>query len=327
MNGGTTGETREYALSEVIGFVLLLGVVVAVMAIWMLYVVPVNGREAEITHMNSVKDEFTNYKISLDSLWVNSPPGASYSQEGVTLSTSMNLGTGGGNSQVSGLFLPMMNPIPASAVLSIQPGAGDTQDTLNITTVGPSRPLTTFSYPMTTLKYQSQNNYWIQQVYYYQDGGVFLSQFDGTTCRVAPPMTFNTNIDMTSNVKITPISLLGSGSMGGNGPVRVDSQMNAINTSNVITKEPEYWVRTCVTVSNYTTARMWLDVFNNTRRIGTIYDSRNYTVSNSSPTDVPGWASITIKGPYDDSVNPDVYLSIMPVQYIVTINNIVSNLN
>ncbi len=81
---------EERALSEVIGFVLLLGLIVAAFSLWMLFVVPVNGREEEITQMNNVKDRFTDYKISLDSLWTNN-------QSGVTLSTSFNIGTGGGS--------------------------------------------------------------------------------------------------------------------------------------------------------------------------------------------------------------------------------------
>ena len=142
MRDGTAARNRECALSEVIGFILLLGIITAAFALWMVYVVPVNGREAEITQMNSVKDQFTDYKISLDSLWINSPYGASWNQNGVTLSTSFDLGTGGGNTQASGIFLPMMNPIASSATLSLQ----NTSDTMNITFSG-SSGTTTLTYP------------------------------------------------------------------------------------------------------------------------------------------------------------------------------------
>lgn len=39
--------------------------------------------------MNDIKDTFAAYKISQDSLWVNS-------RKGTTLSTTLDLGTGGG---------------------------------------------------------------------------------------------------------------------------------------------------------------------------------------------------------------------------------------
>jgi hypothetical protein len=319
MSGGHAGQERDYALSEVIGFILLLGVLITAMALWMMYVVPANGREDEITHMNQVKDQFTGYKISLDSLWINSPYGASYSQEGTTLSTSMNLGTGGGNTEVSGLFLPMMNPIASSAVLSIQ----DTGDILNISYNGPSGSGFN-TYKMSMLKYQSMNNYWIQQAYYYQDGGVFLTQVNGSVCRVAPPVSFVNNSGMSCSVAITPIILNGAGSMGGSGPVRVDTRLKA-RPDPVIGQV--YWVNTSVTVANYTAAQMWLDVFNNTRRNGGINNTLYYKAGVSSQTAIPGEAFMLIQCSDNGEVNPDVYLAIRPAEYDVTINNIVSNLN
>jgi len=153
-NYGITHQNSDLGLSEVVGFILLLGVIVAAFALWMTYVVPVQGRENEITQMNTVKDRFTDYKISLDSLWINSPYGLGYDQSGVTLPTSMNLGTGGGNSMAGGLFLPMLNPLPSSAVLAVK----DTGDTMTITSDGPAGPVSQ-TYNMTMLQYQSQNYY------------------------------------------------------------------------------------------------------------------------------------------------------------------------
>ncbi len=319
MRDGTTGREREVALSEVIGFVLLLGVIAAAIALWMIYIVPVNGREAEITHMNSVKDQFTEYKISLDSLWINSPYGAVYDQSGVTLSTSMDLGTGGGDTQASGLFLPMMNPIPSSATLSLL----NTGDSMTITSYGPSGA-TSNTYNMTILQYQSQNNYWIQQTYYYQDGGVFLNQLNGSVCRVSPPISFVNNSDQSYSVTITPITLNGVGSMGGNGPVRVDTRLKTLQAP---VQNNIYWVNTSVSVANYTMAKVWLGLFNTTRSNGGILDSRYYNFSISSPTAVPGVAFMNITGVYNDQSHTDVNLAIQPVQYDVTLNSIVSNLN
>jgi hypothetical protein len=309
---------REYALSEVIGFILLLGIIVAAFALWMVYVVPVNGRVAEINQMNTVKDQFTNYKISLDSLWVNSPYGASWNQDGVTLSTSFDLGTGGGDTQAGGLFLPMMNPIASSATLSLL----NTSDTMNITYSGPSGTYT-LTYPMTILQYQSQNNYWIQQTYYYEDGGVFLTQTNGSVCRVAPPISF-ANANTTYIVSITPITLIGAGSIGGNGPVRADSRLITLQPP---TTGTEYWVNTSVTVSNYTAAQMWLGVFNTSRSTGQILDARNYTFGISPATAIPGVVFMNITGPGNGQLIPDVNMVIQPAQYDVTLNSIVSNLN
>lgn len=313
MNGGTSGRQREYALSEVIGFILLLGVIAAAFALWMMYIVPVNGREAEITQMDSVKDRFTDYKISLDSLWLNS-------QDGVTLSTSMNLGTGGGNTQATGLFLPMLNPIASSATLAVQ----DTGDTMTITSDDPTNGVSKNTYRMTMLQYQSQNNYWIQQTYYYQDGGVFLTQINGSVCRVSPPISFVNNSDTTYTVAITPITLNGVSSMGGNGPVRVDSRLKMLQGP---LQNKSYWVNTSVSVANYTAAQMWMAMFNTTRMNGGILDSRYYSFGTSSQSAIPGVAFMNLTGTYNDLSTPDVNLVVQPAQYDVTLNSIASNIN
>ncbi|HPK82296.1 MAG TPA: hypothetical protein PLL16_10530, partial [Methanoculleus sp.] len=78
---------RDDGLSEVVGFVLLLGVIVIALSLYQVYGVPAVGRENEIAHMNQVKDRFVDYKLALDSLWVNN-------RNGVLLSTAFDLGTG-----------------------------------------------------------------------------------------------------------------------------------------------------------------------------------------------------------------------------------------
>jgi hypothetical protein len=316
---GIPHQNSDLALSEVVGFILLLGVLVAAIALWMTYVVPINGREEEITQMNLVKDRFTDYKISLDSLWINSPGGAFWSQGGVTLSTSMDLGTGGGNTQVSGLFLPMLNPLASSAVLAVK----DKGDTMTITSNGPAGPVS-ITYNMSILEYQSQNYYWIQQTYYFQSGGVFLSQENGSTCRLSPPISFVNNSDATNSVTIIPIRLYGVGSIGGNGPVRVDTRLKSIQQPVQIQNA---WVNTSVTVADYPAARMWLDVFNTTRRSGGITSPTWYAFGISAPNVIPGTTFMNITGYSNQITDADVSLKLQPVEYDVTLNSIASDIS
>jgi hypothetical protein len=304
---------NERALSEVIGFVLLLGLVVAAFSLWMLFVVPVNGRNEEINQMNRVRDGFTDYKISLDSLWTGS-------QNGVMLSTSFNLGTGSGNMQAGGIFLPLMNPVGSSAALSVR----DQGDTLTISSSQPGGSVPDMTVNMSVLQYQSQNHYFIQQKYYYQLGGVFLSQENGSATRISPSISIVNNSDLTSSVTIVPIRLFGGASIGGNGPVRVDSRLKTLQAA----KGPEkkHWVNISVSVADYTTAQMWLGVFNTSRVNGGVTNSSWYRTGITSPGVTPATAYIRIIGPYDDGINPDVWLKIIPVDYAVTLNNIASGL-
>ena len=309
----------DRSLSEVVGFILLLGVVVAAFALWMTFVVPINGREAEITHMNAVKDRFTDYKISLDSLWINSPSKVSWSQSGVTLSTSFNLGTGGGNSMSSGMFLPLLNPVASPAILAVK----DNGDTMTVTSDGPDGPVD-ITTTMSMLEYQSQNNYWIQQTYYYQGGGVFLAQQNGSTCRVSPLVSFVNNTDQSYSVTVIPVRLYGVGSMGGNGPVRVDSRFK--NPHDPVEVQ-NAWANISVTVADYSTAKMWLEVFNTTRRSGGITQQNWYSFGISPVGSEPATAFMNITGYSPNPSVADVFLKVQPVEFDVTLNSIASDIS
>ncbi|OPX64949.1 MULTISPECIES: hypothetical protein [unclassified Methanoregula] len=114
----------DRALSEVIGFVLILGVLVLVFSLYLTYGIPAQGRENEILHMNEVKDQFVAYKISLDSLFNNN-------KVGTTLGSSFYLGTGGGYTQGMVSFIPIMNPVSSGGIIAINQRT-PVHETLNI---------------------------------------------------------------------------------------------------------------------------------------------------------------------------------------------------
>lgn len=104
--------TQEEGLSEVIGFVLIIGLIVVIASIYLTYGVPAQGRDNEILHMNQVRDQFIEYKLSLDSLFNNN-------KVGTTVSNSFTLGTEGGNTQGVLSFIPIMSPVRSSGVVAI----------------------------------------------------------------------------------------------------------------------------------------------------------------------------------------------------------------
>ena len=112
--------TSENGLSEVVGFVLILGVLVLVFSLYLTYGIPAQGRENEILHMNEVKDQFVSYKLSLDSLLTI--------QGGIDASNSFTLGTGGGYTQGMMSIVPVLSPISSTGVIAINqrvPGPGE----------------------------------------------------------------------------------------------------------------------------------------------------------------------------------------------------------
>ncbi|MCX6689246.1 MAG: hypothetical protein NTZ39_06115, partial [Methanoregula sp.] len=99
-------------LSEVIGFVIIFGIIVILFSNYMLYGVPAQGRDNEIAHMNNVNDQFVDYKVGLDSLFNNN-------KVGTTISNSFTLGTGGSYSTGAISIIPMISPAGSSGTIAI----------------------------------------------------------------------------------------------------------------------------------------------------------------------------------------------------------------
>jgi hypothetical protein len=115
----------------------------------------------------------------------------------------------------------------------------------------------------------------------------------------------------------------GGASIGGNGPVRVDSRLKS--TPSQIGPEKKSWVNISVTVRDYPTAQMWNATFVDAINNGGITDNSWYK-SGTSPAGIePATAFVYVIGPYTDSSN-DVWLTIHPAEFAVTFNNIASGL-
>ena len=106
------GQHGDDGLSEVIGFVIIFGIIVILFSNYMLYGIPAQGRDSEIAHMNDVKDQFVDYKVGLDSLFNNN-------KVGTTLSNSFTLGTGGSYSTGANSIIPIISPIKSSGTIAI----------------------------------------------------------------------------------------------------------------------------------------------------------------------------------------------------------------
>ena len=411
---------NERALSEVIGFILILVVVITAFSIYLIYAVPAQGREEEILHMNEIRDQFTVYKVGVDALWTNN-------QLNSAMSTTFNLGTQSGATQGSFSFIPIMNPVPSSGTLSINqrnetlivasrglmlgtavvvtnqtnvPGSfpinvtplqvivnitdssistdlakryvqvrGEGQDWLVNVTVDPVttyyehvtcistgctytdtyrynrtditidvskggvmilqgypvyqniRSATRYSvnllddayglknyiqYPTTisfpkidpnnritsigivnvsyeqeqeashpvalgALEYNVVNNYWIPQTYYYQNGGVFLQQNDGTSIKLPPTITFSYNATTRIiGVKIVelPFQQTNAGNIGGNSPVQVRTQVTNIqNLSYSQTYNNTMWINLSIASSDSRAAAAWISALDTSANI------------------------------------------------------------
>ncbi|MBR1368017.1 hypothetical protein RJ53_00320 [Methanocalculus chunghsingensis] len=212
------------ALSEVIGFILILALITIFLSIWMTYVIPAEGRQQEIEHMNYVRDWFTQYKVTADSLWINH--GEDKALTGMTFSNSLVLGSQGGATQAGGLFMPLMRPIGSTGGIAVRNYDADGgQERIEIHVDGES-----INFSLGRLEYETANNYWVSQTYYYQMGGVFLKQPNiGTVSRVAPLINFKKDAGLI-DIYITVIQVVEGGRAGisGQGPVRIDTELDSV---------------------------------------------------------------------------------------------------
>lgn len=118
----------EEGLSEVIGFILILGIIAAVASLYITYVVPAQGRELEIKHMAQVNDQFLQYKTTIDSLWIND-------QRNVPISNTFTLGTVTGLTQ-GVLVIPVFQPYPSSGMMVVNGRRENISINTNVLTIG-----------------------------------------------------------------------------------------------------------------------------------------------------------------------------------------------
>jgi hypothetical protein len=112
---------RDNAISEVIGFVLIIALIAIIASLYLTYVVPATGRDLEIAHMDVIQNQFLDYKSTVDSLWING-------QYNTQVSSPFTLGTNPGSTQGSFINLPLFQPVTSGGTLTV-----NTDDTIVIT--------------------------------------------------------------------------------------------------------------------------------------------------------------------------------------------------
>jgi len=120
-----SGRVTDDGLSEVIGFILIIAVLVVIASLYVTYVVPAQGREAEIEHMTYIKNQFVDFKITVDSLWINKQVNTSVSQ-------NFEMGTLGQKTEGEFIFLPLTQPIGSDGKMEVNTSAATGTIQINI---------------------------------------------------------------------------------------------------------------------------------------------------------------------------------------------------
>ena len=332
MRDSAAGQGREYALSESIGFVLILAILIIALSLYTLSVVPVTGREDEISQMNYVEEQFSDYKLALDALWSSRLINTYSPDPALAVSppiSSMTLRLGTGSSRQEGpLSLSLFKPIPSSATVWIR-STGDTFDIDSSSSHDDKAALADFPLTVTSLEYRSHNYYWIQQWYSYALGGVSLSQDEGSINRISPLISVTQSSNNSIVVNIVPVQITATNrSYSINGPVRVDTVQwvrPAYNISKSAYRNNQ-WVNLTFASQDNATAAMWLNIFKDTATRENLPSSAYRTGSAYNPDAKRTTVFLYLSGPDPDPQQNLVSLYVHRAEFNVTFNSVVSEI-
>ncbi|MDO9523324.1 MAG: hypothetical protein Q7J08_06390 [Methanocorpusculum sp.] len=161
--------TADDGVAEVIGFILIIALVVAVAAVWILVYIPAQGNAVETEHSRVVTEEIADIKYGIDLLWTTEQTGMNASR---VISPSPVEGT-----EISGLLF--VSPPVGTGTISVSPGT-------NFTVVHSGGTL--FVYAM-KIAYNSANYYAPDTRIVYDGGAVFRGQKTEDPYVLLPPST------------------------------------------------------------------------------------------------------------------------------------------
>jgi hypothetical protein len=169
--------------------------------------------------------------------------------------------------------------------------------------------------PLGSLSYRSSNHYWVDQTWTYQMGAIFLSQEGGTTVRVAPSISVRKTIEDNIDLTVAPISLDGSDTIAGSGPVRIETRMR---WSEFISPERYDRVDLIIEADDPAMARAWKRAFDEVRRSAVGGEDDPLWIS----TDLSGNRATLSLEPGEDG--KEVILTRHPASYEVRIHSAAS---
>lgn len=310
-------------ISEVVGFVIILAVVMAGLSLYLTYAVPIQGREEEITVMDNVRAWFVDYKTGVDQLWLNSPlsddPNDMYFRSTVgqvTLRKVIDPGTEREKGFV-GRYLPLLAPLPCSGEISVRNG---NYLEIGLTQGGEPVDISPISIPAPALVYTSHNYYWFQQEYSYQFGGIFLRQWDPegekVTLVAAPPISIFDEDGVRTKVELVAVHLDAAGSVGTASPIRVETRLATDPTVPDDLNGETMFSEVDLTFhgSSEAMALAWADVFTGAA-------ARNGIDLPAPTTNPDGSITVIIRGP-SNTAKDDVFLAVVDARYSMSLENV-----
>jgi hypothetical protein len=253
----------ESAVSTVVSFVLLLGLFVTVLAVFNAHYIPEWKADAEKAHMDDVYDDMSQLKARADMLSL-----ASSLDENSTVSLSIPIKMGGGD-------IPIVGPTKSSGMLSVN---DDDNFRISIeglnTTNSTNQLVISDSYFPGNIRYASNNGYYVDQTFAYENGAVIVSQRERSLMKMDPSISIKNQSGTLLKVDLTLMEITGD---------RVVITSNGIEevklTGNDWTKEFENKSLTDLTISmNTSYPSAWAKYLNDSAKSEDLVYSVDYNI-------------------------------------------------
>lgn len=175
------------ALAGVLEALLLIGLVAIILSTIQLYYVPDIMEQKESEHMDQVANQFSQLKSTIE---IQSMMGVLETDKPIAhspMSSPIKLGSDKLSYFVTSWALGHIEIIDRNDVedskIYFLPASPDFVDGI----------------PLTSIRYEALNSYFVDQEYILEGGGIILKQPDGETMKVAPPLIAENN---TNNIKL-----------------------------------------------------------------------------------------------------------------------------
>ena len=180
---------EETALAGVLEAILLIALVSIILSMIQLYYVPVMMEQKEADHMDQVSNQFSQLKSVIETQSMMGAMGTELPITYSPMSSPVTLG-----SKELPYFISARSY--GQIILIDQDDAGDHK--INIQPAPADFPS---GIPLTSINYDADNYYFVDQTYILEGGGIILKQSDGEVMRVHPGIAVENNSDL-NNIKI-----------------------------------------------------------------------------------------------------------------------------
>lgn len=195
-------QASDEGVTEIIGFVLIMGLVAVVLFIMALVVPPMTGAEMEGELMQDAIRQISSVKYDMDLLWENKEPMAGVNRSGLVQLSSVKKG--------KFAMLPVFDPVIGSATMTVE----RSKTNLTITEKEGDTIKKYVSYNnLTRLTYVTANNYADNAMVMYDGGAVFLGTANSQSLILAPSVGKSSETPM---LIVLPILSSGTTSVSSN---------------------------------------------------------------------------------------------------------------